>query len=240
MMRTSCRMGLQRDGNLYLRANAALLSVHPYFNPAIPTEGGAPPIINLTSETEYPASSESVPIRVEVSDPDGLHHVVLHAAALSGLATTVINGRSVKGCHRLNGEKDAVVEFDYDGAFWKLGDYRRKGPQSSLSDSPEHAIVIQAVDTYGNSRYTRQIKLMGIGSYEIDKPFEVTKGVQPHHVFTIAGYTQTVNQVVFSPNSTLLISGGRGLIEAVQFDYGMQRLVKILQLSWALDQQSIG
>ena len=193
--------------------HAALLSVHPYFNPAIPTEGGAPPIINLTSETEYPASSESVPIRVEVSDPDGLHHVVLHAAALSGLATTVINGRSVKGCHRLNGEKDAVVEFDYDGAFWKLGDRHREGPLSSLSDSPEHAIVIQAVDTYGNSRYTRQIKLMGIGSYEIDKPFEVTKGVQPHHIFTIKGYTDEVNQVVFSPDGTLLISGGRGLIE---------------------------
>ena len=193
--------------------HAALLSVHPYFNPAIPTEGGAPPVINLTSATEYPASSESVPIRVEVSDPDGLHHVVLHAAALSGLATTVINGRSVKGCHSLNGEKDAVVEFDYDGAFWKLGDRHREGPQSSLSDSPEHAIVIQAVDTYGNFRYTRQIKLMGMGSYEIDKPFEVTKGVQPHHIFTIKGYTDEVNQVVFSPNSTLLISGGRGLIE---------------------------
>ena len=193
--------------------HAALLSVHPYFNPAIPTEGETPPIINLTSETEYPASLESVPIRVEVSDPDGLHHVVLHAAALSGLATTVINGRSVKGCHRLNGEKDAVVEFNYDGAFWKLGDRHREGPLSSLSDSPEHAIVIQAVDTYGNFRYTRQIKLMGIGSYEIDKPFEVAKGVQPHHIFTIAGYTQTVNQVVFSPAGTLLISGGRGLIE---------------------------
>ena len=193
--------------------HAALLSVHPYFNPEIPTEGGTSPIINLTSETEYSASAESVPIRVEVSDPDGLHHVVLHAAALSGLATTVINGRSVKGCHRLNGEKDAVVEFDYDGAFWKLGDHRREGPQSSLSDSPEHAIVIQAVDTYGNSHYTRQIKLMGIGSYEIDKPFEVTKGVQPHHIFTIKGYTDEVSQVVFSPAGTLLISGGRGLIE---------------------------
>ena len=193
--------------------HAALLSVHPYFNPAIPTKDETPPIINLTSETEYPASLESVPIRVEVSDSDGLHHVVLHAAALSGFATTVVFGRSVKGCHRLNGEKEATVEFDYDGAFWKLGDHRREEPLSKLSDSQEHAIVIQAVDTYGNDRYTRQIKLMGIGSYEIDKPFEVTKGVQPHHIFTIKGYTDEVNQVVFSPAGTLLISGGRGLIE---------------------------
>ena len=49
------------------------LSVHPYFNPHIPTERNPSPTIELLSPLIYSAGSESVPIRFRISDSDGLH-----------------------------------------------------------------------------------------------------------------------------------------------------------------------
>ena len=75
------------------------LSVHPYFNSAIPIEDLSPPTIErrfgnnhpfpiedlspptieLISPTEYPAGSRSVSIKFEVSDSDGLHQVLFYS-----------------------------------------------------------------------------------------------------------------------------------------------------------------
>ena len=58
---------------------AEFLSVHPYFNPDIPDEETPPPTIELISSPGYSTGSTSVSIQLKVSDPDGLHQVLLFA-----------------------------------------------------------------------------------------------------------------------------------------------------------------
>ena len=58
---------------------AEFLSVHPYFNSAIPIEEGSPPAYELISPTEYPAGLKSVSIQLKVSDAEGLHQVLFYS-----------------------------------------------------------------------------------------------------------------------------------------------------------------
>ena len=108
---------------------AEFLSVHPYFNFDIPIEEGELPIVELISPRTYPAGTQSVPVRLKVSDSNGLHQVRLHDS--DGLIA----------CHGLKGEKDAVVTFDYDGTFSTGG---------SLTSVVAHSLYVEAVDTEGN------------------------------------------------------------------------------------------
>ena len=117
------------------------LSVSPTFNPRIRNRDTGLATIKLLSPQEYPADAESVKIQLEVSDPDGLHQVFLmietpepHRAAGS---------YEIKACHGLNGEKEAIVTFDYDGRFPS----RRR---TRLSDPLLHPIHVQTVDTFSN------------------------------------------------------------------------------------------
>ena len=122
--------------------SAEYLSVHPYFNPDIPIEEEPPPIIELISPHVYPAEAGSVPVRIEVSDFDGLHQVILHAAQPD-------NRWSVKSCRGFSGEKSAIIEFDYDGVIPSAHE-----PSYSISTSLlnplVHPIYVEAVDMNGN------------------------------------------------------------------------------------------
>ena len=120
--------------------HAEFLAVHPYFNPDIPIEEGQPPAIELTSPSKYPAGSESVSIQLKLSDSEGLHQVFL-------LAEDWNSGYEVLGCHGLAGEKDTIVEFDYNGYSYSLA---VRGVIKRLSDRDEHPIEVLAVDTDGN------------------------------------------------------------------------------------------
>ena len=106
---------------------AEFLSVHPYFNADISLggediildEGGRSShsqsflsVVEMISP-DYPAGAKKVPIQLKISDAQGLHQVLLidiernsdtNAAGLGG----------VVACRELNGEKDTVVEFEYD------------------------------------------------------------------------------------------------------------------------------
>ena len=132
--------GITRERQLSACA-AKFLSVSPTFNPQIRKRDTGRATIKLLSPHEYPADAESVKIQLEVSDPDGLHQVFLmietpepHRAAGSP---------EIKACHGLNGEKKAIVTFDYDGVVPS----RRR---TSLSDPLFHPIHIQTVDTFSN------------------------------------------------------------------------------------------
>ena len=130
--------GEGRTGRRSLSACAAeFLSVHPYFNPDIPDEATPPPTIELISPNEYPTGSTSISIQLKISDPDGLHQVLLFAT--DGL----------KACRSLNGETNTVVEFDYDGVIPSSSDPHGTG--TSLSNPLLHPIFIEAVDTGGNA-----------------------------------------------------------------------------------------
>ena len=132
--------------------HAEYLSVHPYFNPDTSIEEGPPPTIELISSPQYPAGSKSVPIRLKVKDSAGLHQVLLSTAA------PPYNFESVKACRRLDGEREAVVEFDYDGA--SSTPSNPQGTDTSLSNPLVHSIFIEAVDTDGNVSKTDHLEIL--------------------------------------------------------------------------------
>ena len=150
--------------------HAEKLSVHPYFNPDTPIEEEQLPTIELISPPQYPAGSKSVLIQLEASDSEGLHQVLLSGSG--GLIA----------CSGLAGEKDALIEFNYDGAFTAEG-------FTNLSDSMIHPIHVEAVDTNGNVVHA------SFGLVEIS----------PHHIATFDEHTEGVYSVAFSPvDATLL------------------------------------
>ena len=160
---------------------AEFLSMHPYFNPEIPTKEGPPPTIELISPRTYPAGSGSVPIQLKVADSQGLHQVILVASAEPG-------GITVRACRGLSGERDAVVEFEYDG---DIPSAYGSSSVSSLSDLVAHPLVFQVVDLEGNMAWTN---------------FMLVE-VSPHLIATLEGHTEGVASVAFSPDGTLLASG---------------------------------
>ena len=78
------------------------------------------------------------------------------------------------------GEKDTIVEFDYDGVI-------PSGGFTSLSDPVIHPIYVEAVDTNGNVGYDS---------------FGLTE-ISPHHIATFEGHTDSVNFVGFPRDGEL-------------------------------------
>ncbi len=160
---------------------AEFLAVHSYFNPDIPIEAGEPPTIELVSPRNYPRGSMSAPVRLKLSDAQGLHQVLLSV-------TTVFAAGSMEliECRQLGGVKEIIVEFDYDGVVPSHG-------FTNLSDPPGHRITIDTVDTDGN------VSVAGFMLAEIS----------PHHIGTLPGHTGQVNSVAFSrEGTTLAVSSG--------------------------------
>ena len=127
--------------------NAEFLAAHPYFNPNIPTEPGPPPAIELVSPLSYPEDAETVAVRLEVGDPDGLHEVILfHYTGSSG------NPSEVKACRGLSGERQAVVTFGYNGVIPSKHNW---GTYTSLSQPTVHSMTVLAVDAAGDASHTQ-------------------------------------------------------------------------------------
>ena len=126
--------------------HADFLSVQPYFNPDIPMEKGVPPTIKLISPSKYSAGSEHVSVQLALNDSGGLHQAILFDRGPAFFGETPEGGgeyyHRVWGCRKLAGEKDAIVEFDYDG-----------GRGVFLSDLNQLSIMVGAVDTDGNVKY---------------------------------------------------------------------------------------
>ena len=161
--------------------HAEFLSVHPYFNPDIPIEEGQPPTIELTSLPTYPAGAKSVSVQLKVSDSEGLHQVLL-----GNYDTTGVYGYGLTACRGLVGEKDALVEFNYDSFITENG-------LRLLPDAVTLRIRVEAVDTDGNV------------SYEIFTLAEILPGYVA--IATLEGHTHWVHSVSFSPNGTTLAAG---------------------------------
>ena len=183
--------GTYGDYNALSACAAEFLSVHPYLNPDIPDEETLPPTIELISSPEYPTGSTSVSIQLQVSDPDGLHQVILF------VSTESENSLTVKACRGLNGEINAVVQFDYDGVIPSSND--PQGTGTSFLNPLVHNIYVEVVDAGGNVNRT------GFSLFD--------DSAQRNLIATLEGHTNEVRSVLFSPDGSLLASVARDTIK---------------------------
>ena len=147
---------------------ADFLAVHSYFNPDTPIEVGEPPTIKLISPRRYAPGSMSVPVRLQVNDSEGVYQVLLSAQG------------GLQACRGLNGDRNGVVEFEYNGGYGLNG-------FTSLFESTEHTILVHTVNTEGNVS---------------DRLFTVSEA-SPHHIDTLVGHVKSVQSVSFSENGIL-------------------------------------
>ncbi|MYC14008.1 MAG: hypothetical protein F4Y39_09815 [Gemmatimonadetes bacterium] len=162
--------------------NAEFLTVYPYFNPDTSPKEAQLPTIELISSPEYPIGSKSVSIQLKVSGSEGLHQVILFVKTVR--PHLAAGFPEVKVCRGLTGERDAVVEFEYDGVIPSVSG-------ASLSYPTEHPIYVIAIDTDGNVRR---------------RSFEMWE-IPPQRITTLEGHTSRVGAVAFSPDRTMLASG---------------------------------
>ena len=121
--------------------NADCLAVDTYFNSNIPTEEGELPTIELLSPSSYPAGSKSINIEVKATDSDGIHQVILFVRSAGPLSAGGFP--EVKAYHKLTGEKEVTVNFEYDGDI----------PGTSFTDLAmrySRKIAIAAIDINGD------------------------------------------------------------------------------------------
>ena len=130
----------------------------------------------LSSPNRYLPGATSVPVRLQVSDSDGVHQVVLFVRGFAN--------REVVACRGVKGRKDAVVEFEYNGAI-------PSNDAAGLSDAPTHRIVVEAVDTAGNAR----VESFGLAESS------------PYRIATVNGHSAVVFSVSFSSDRRTLASG---------------------------------
>lgn len=161
--------------------HAEYLSVQPYFNSQYITMAEQSSTIEFVSPRTYPPGSQRIPVRLKVSNSEGIHQVLLFVRALE--PNFVGAYLEVKACRGLAGEQDSVVEFYYDGVI-------PSKDWTSLSYPTVHTIHVHVVDMGGNVTST---------------VFELAE-TSPHHVASV-GQLDAGSAVAFSPDGMVLAAG---------------------------------
>ena len=165
--------------------HAGFLSVHPYFNPNSPVEFEHKvnmPTIELLSPRAYPTGARRVSIHVKANDSDGLFQVLLFGRTLP--PHFAAGSLEAKACRGLDGQRETVIEFGYDGMI-------PSALSSSLSEPVAHPVSLAAIDRKGNVRYTSL----------------VLAETSPYQIATLEVHSSVVNSVVFSPKAPVLATG---------------------------------
>ena len=138
--------------------NAQFLATHPYFNHQSPLEGEPLHTVEeLTSSPIHTEDATSISVRVRLSDPDGLHQAMLLTETKPPHYSQGF--LEVKSCQGLDGQTDAIVEFDHDGVLPSM-------KESDFSSFRTQSLQIQAVDVSGNVDYSRLFDLINNKSRE--------------------------------------------------------------------------
>ena len=168
---------------------AEFLAVHPYFNDdsSLDSDRERRPTVELLSSPTYLAGTSSVPIQLKLTDSeepsDGLHQVILFAETRDIAITAGLE--EVKGCQGLSGERDAEVEFEYDGEI-------PSSISSGLSDPVAHPIIVQAINYEGDVGYT---------SFMLSE-------ISPNLIATLDAHEHEARAVALSPDGKTLASSG--------------------------------
>ena len=171
------------DADSLSECNAEFLAAHPYFNPNSDVSSASPPQVEMISPTHYSTGAKNVTVQLRLSDLEGLHQVILFVRT-RGLT---VRGLEVKSCRGLADQRNAVVEFDYDGVI------PYNASTSDLSNPPAHPIFVDAVDTDGN------VSRLSFWLWEISR----------QHIATLEGHTRYVSSVAFSPDGATLATGSQ-------------------------------
>ena len=199
-------MSYSQKRNQLSPCSARYLSVHPYFNSDARIDGSGP-AINLISSKRYPLGERSVPIQLKVRSRTELHQAILfvntrrpHSAAGS---------REVKMCRELAGEKEVIIEFDYDGV-------TPSNDNTNLSSYTSHPMYVIVVDKDGGRR---------------GKEFSVVES-SPHLITTFQSnertnghYMTKVNSVSFSPDGATVALGASSDGTIKLWDVATQQII---------------
>ena len=161
--------------------SAGSLTGHPYFNPDTPIAQGSRPTIELVSPRTYPAGSANISIELKIGGSGGLLQALLMVTTLE--PHSAAGQRELKAYQGLEGDTNAVVQFEYDGVIPSHG-------LTTLSDPFSHPITIRAIDTEGNWN---------------QEDFTLVE-LSPSHMVTLKGHEERLNAVTFSPDFTTFAS----------------------------------
>ena len=169
---------------------ARFLAVHPYFNPDVGVEWAEAPTVELLSDPFYPAGSESVPIRLALSDAHGLHLLRLRVQTRETHDPRLGRGWELKLCRGFFGEEEAEVEIEYDGVIPSGSDWGF----SDLSDPKVHPIAVIVMDRDANRT------ALGFDLWEVSRQHLAT--------FELA---EEVHAVTFAPDGRLVAGSKEGV-----------------------------
>ena len=176
-------MSYGKGRNQLSMCSADFLAVHPHLNSDISVEEGRGPTIELISPRTYPIDSESISIQLKINDSEGVHQVILFVITLP-VPLAPAGFPEVKGCLRLAGGKESVVEFEYDGNI-------PSARFTSLSYPKTQPIHVVAIDTDGNVS---------------EAAFELSE-ILPYHITFLEGHTDQISSISFSSDGRILASG---------------------------------
>ena len=204
---------------------ARRLSVSPFFNGGVPLEETRLPEIEYAFPTRrYPAGARRITVPLRAAAAEGLHQVTLNV----GYSAYV--GSEVVACVALEGQTEAVVEFEYDGV-------APSAPHTSLSDPEKHYLNTSAVSIEGNKRVVhisvaqsspyllatlKRPDRQSPNSAFLDVAFSPDGGIlaggshdgtvalwdvaSRRIITTLEGHTRRVDSVAYSPGGDLLAS----------------------------------
>lgn len=159
---------------------AEYLSVNPFFNDDIASvRKASPATIDLVTPLGYTVGSMNIPIRVKIDSSGGLHQVFLFVT--TRVPHFAADHAEVKSCRSFSNERNAVVEFDYDGLI-------PSDDRSSLADPIVHRMNIRAVDVTG------RISGLDIPLYQLSD----------RHIATLQ--EPAITSLVFPPTRPALVS----------------------------------
>ena len=132
--------------------NAKMLTVHPYFNDDISIKNNEWPALRaISSSPIQTAGKRNISIQVRSQSENGLYQAILFT--VTNPPHLASGSLEVKDCYGLGGEKNRVIDFDYDGAVPSL-------PTSDFYSFERQELIIGVVDVLGEWNYSEVFELV--------------------------------------------------------------------------------